>query len=216
HSRAAGFILGLNASQLNRNHDYEGIVDNQLRALDHAGLFKTSLAKPAGTLPHFVNPYDEKANLDDRVRTYLHVNCSICHVSDGGGNSLIELDSGRKLADTKAIDTRPVQGTFGITEPRIIAPGNPERSVLYYRISSLGGARMPRVGSRVVDEKWVDLVHKWIEKLPPSGQRPADDLTRQSHEQQIARLGRGSHANKRSRVEAIRNLTATTSGALAL
>jgi uncharacterized repeat protein (TIGR03806 family) len=216
HSRAAGFILGLNASQLNRDHDYEGIVDNQLRALDHAGLFKTSLAKPAATLPHFVNPYDEKADLNERVRTYLHVNCSICHVSDGGGNSLIELDSGRTLADTKLVDARPVQGTFGITEPRIIAPGNPERSVLHYRISSLGGARMPRVGSRVIDERWVDMVHKWIEKLPSSGEKPAVDLVRQSHEQQIARLGRGSHADKRSRVEAIRNLTATTSGALVL
>ena len=87
-----GFVLGLNTSQMNRDHDYGGVVDNQVRALDHIGLFKTRLASSPEALPRFVNPYDEKADLSERARTYLHVNCSICHVSDGGGNSYIELD----------------------------------------------------------------------------------------------------------------------------
>ena len=99
HSRAAGFVLGLNTSQMNRDHDYGGVVDNQLRALDHIGLFKTPLANPPRPCRTSSNPYDEKADLNDRARTYLHVNCSICHVSDGGGNSFIELDSGRNARE---------------------------------------------------------------------------------------------------------------------
>src|SRR5205085_12543974 len=148
---AAGFVLGLNVSQMNKDHDFGGVVDNQLRALDHIGVFKTPLGDSLPSLPKFINPYDRRGDSSDRARTYLHVNCPICHVSDGGGNSFIELAYGNKLQATKTVGGRPVQGTFGIVDAMIIAPGEPERSVLYYRIATLGGARMPRVGSRVVD-----------------------------------------------------------------
>lgn len=40
HTRAAAFVLGLSTVQMNKDHDYGGIVDNQLRAFDHIGLFK--------------------------------------------------------------------------------------------------------------------------------------------------------------------------------
>ena len=39
HVVAAGGILGLQTGQLNRNFDYGDVVDNQLRAWEHAGLF---------------------------------------------------------------------------------------------------------------------------------------------------------------------------------
>lgn len=39
HSRAANFVLGLSTPQLNCNHDYGGVVDNQLRTFEHLGLF---------------------------------------------------------------------------------------------------------------------------------------------------------------------------------
>ena len=47
HSRAAGFVLGVTGAQLNREHDYGGVRDNQLRALDHIGLFTSALPKAA-------------------------------------------------------------------------------------------------------------------------------------------------------------------------
>jgi glucose/arabinose dehydrogenase len=40
HSRAAHFVLGPSVLQMNRDHDYAGIVDNQLRALEHIGVFR--------------------------------------------------------------------------------------------------------------------------------------------------------------------------------
>ncbi len=42
HSRAANYVLGLQTGQMNRDHDYGGIVDNQLRTLEHLGLFKVN------------------------------------------------------------------------------------------------------------------------------------------------------------------------------
>ena len=42
HSRAANFVLGMQTGQLNRDHDYDGRIDNQLRTLEHLGLFKVN------------------------------------------------------------------------------------------------------------------------------------------------------------------------------
>ncbi len=33
HNMAAKYVLGVNTSQMNRNHDYDGVVDNQLRTM---------------------------------------------------------------------------------------------------------------------------------------------------------------------------------------
>ncbi|HVR87171.1 MAG TPA: hypothetical protein VMU54_22790, partial [Planctomycetota bacterium] len=40
HSRAANFVLGLSTVQMNKIHDYPGAPDNQLRTLEHLGLFR--------------------------------------------------------------------------------------------------------------------------------------------------------------------------------
>src|SRR5262249_11970514 len=42
HSRAANFVLGPSLLQMNRDHDYGGVIDNQLRALEHIGVFRVS------------------------------------------------------------------------------------------------------------------------------------------------------------------------------
>jgi putative heme-binding domain-containing protein len=111
-----------------------------------------------------------------------------------------------------------MQGTFNINDAMIIAPSDPERSVLYYRISSLGGARMPRVGSRVVDQQAVDLIHDWIAKIPDAKESAALKAEREETEALVATLRDAdpSKAAASKRSEVIRRLTASTSRALAL
>ena len=79
-----------------------------------------------------------------------------------GGTANIALGFEVPLAETRTVDVRPIQGTFQIAGARIIAPGDPSRSVLYYRVSKLGGGRMPRVGSDEVDVRAVRMLHDWI------------------------------------------------------
>src|SRR6185312_11806358 len=43
HSRAAGFMLAFTPLQLDRDRDYGGVVDNQLRTLEHIGVFEGTL-----------------------------------------------------------------------------------------------------------------------------------------------------------------------------
>src|SRR5688500_10874993 len=40
HSRAANYVLGLTEGQMNKDHDYGGIVDNQLRVLERLSMLK--------------------------------------------------------------------------------------------------------------------------------------------------------------------------------
>jgi glucose/arabinose dehydrogenase len=44
HSRAANWVLGLTELQMNRVHDYGKVRDNQLRTLEHLGVFRVNWA----------------------------------------------------------------------------------------------------------------------------------------------------------------------------
>ena len=168
HSRAAGFVLGFTPLQLDRDRDYGGTVDNQLRTLEHIGVFQGTLPRRRDDRPRLVNPYDAKAPLEARVRSYLHVNCSTCHVKEGGGNARMELGLTTPLGEMRLIDEVPIHDRFDITDARLVAPGSPERSVLYQRISRRGTGQMPPLVSTEVDRKAVELIADWIRGLPPA------------------------------------------------
>jgi hypothetical protein len=168
HSRAAGFTLGFSPLQLDRDRSYAGVRDNQLRSLEHIGVFQGALPKRAEgkAHPHLVNPYETKAPLEARVRSYLHVNCSTCHVLEGGGNSSMELDLDSSLAKMRVIDVPPTHDRFGIENARLVAPGSPERSILLTRISRRGTGQMPPLVSTEVDRAAVEMIAQWIRGLP--------------------------------------------------
>ena len=56
---------------------------------------------------------------------------------------------------------------FGMQNAKIIVPGDPYRSVLMYRTCKLGYARMPYIGSRVVDSSGMALLEA-MRKAPAS------------------------------------------------
>ena len=64
-----------------------------------------------------------------------------------------------------ALDVRPVLGAFGLTDARILSPGDPYGSVMYYRLAKVGPGRMPHAGSQVTDSRGLDLIHDWIISL---------------------------------------------------
>jgi uncharacterized repeat protein (TIGR03806 family) len=169
HNPWTGYTIAFTLLQLNRNHDYGSAVDNQLRALEHIGLITRAASpevkerKPSGRL---TNPYDSAADLNERARSYLHVNCSHCHQFGAGGTADLQLRYEVPLEEAKTLEVRPVQGTFEIHGAQILAPGDPYRSVLFYRISKLGRGRMPHIGSEIADERGLRLIHDWIRQLP--------------------------------------------------
>ncbi len=167
HTLPAKFTLGVNTLQMNKEHDYgNGRKANQLRTLEHLGIFTKPLPAPPEQLPRLANYEEESLPVDVRARSYLHANCSHCHMKWGGGNAEFQLQVTLALKDTGTLNTRPGQGTFDLQDPRVLVPGDPERSLVYYRMKKTGLGRMPHVGSNVVDEKAVKLIYDWIKQLP--------------------------------------------------
>jgi uncharacterized repeat protein (TIGR03806 family) len=168
HTMPMRFILGLRTDQMNRDQDFGGgRVDNQLRTLDHIGLFtKKDVAPKPADLPRLADPRDEKALLDKRARSYLHANCAHCHIKWGGGNALFQLTHSLPLEATGTVNVAPSHGSFGIEGAKVLVPGDPDRSLLLVRMSKLGPGRMPHVASSVVDEEAVRLIREWIGRMP--------------------------------------------------
>ncbi len=211
HTRASNFVLGINTLQLDREHDYGPVRDNQLRVLEHLGLLhvdymtyaqsalykqfrdagddnkeadrrlaevvatrlqrepeKSTLlfARPE-TMKHLVDPYDPKADLELRARSYLQSNCAICHVDAGGGNSLLNLEFDQTHEKMRIFDVAPQHDTFGIEGARLVAAGHPENSILYQRLMRRGQGQMPPLATSIPDEQALKMLREWIEQMKP-------------------------------------------------
>ena len=189
----------------------EDPAQNQMTALHGHGWLAGSVAELPSSTGRFANPYDTTAVLEERVRAYLHVNCSHCHQPHAGGSATIDLLHDVKLADAKLIDAKPGQGAFGISAARIVSPGDPLGSVLHYRMATIGSGRMPRIGSEEVDEQAVAMIREWIAQLPASS--PPATPVPVTNPQIFPRLIAGS---KIERDAIVKQLTSSTRGALEL
>jgi hypothetical protein len=183
HTMAAKYVLGVTTLQMNKDHDYGGVVANQLATLAHLGVFKNQLAKRLDELPRLVDYADKSQDLHLRARSYLHSNCAHCHRKWGGGNAEFELHASAPLTGLKLLGVPPGQGGFGLSEPRVLLPGDPQRSMILHRMQLTSLGRMPHIASRVVDQANVDLLRDWIRQLD-DGQlaRPGAIHPRQSPE----------------------------------
>ncbi len=202
HNGRGGTARALNAAQWNRTHRYPGdLADNQLGVLTRLGLVSAPL-DPG--IPPAIDPHDRTASLESRARTYLHYNCSFCHRPNGGGLVPIHLSRGQSL-ERLGVGATPQRGDFGLADAKVIAPGEPLKSVLYYRMAKLGSGRMPHLASARVDVKGLELIHEWIRAMP------RNDGPRQ--EMLVAIAAADSPAARKALVD---ELLATADGALAL
>jgi uncharacterized repeat protein (TIGR03806 family) len=165
HTMSAKYALGVNTMQMNRDHDYGGVIANQLATLDHLGVFTKKLPEKPEKLARLADYHDASATLDARARSYLHSNCSHCHRKWGGGNAEFQLLSTLPLVEMGIVGTRPGQGTFGLEGGKLLVPGHPEQSLIPHRMRKLGLGRMPHVASNVVDEEAAKLIEEWIKSL---------------------------------------------------
>ncbi len=213
--RQSASPLGLTTAQLNRDTAQHGGNLNQLTWFDQLGIFAQPLSAKPETLTRTADPYDESADLNIRARSYLQVNCSHCHQNGAGGAATIWLSDDLPLEKMQVLGIKPAQGTFGITGACVIRPGDPAGSVLQYRVAKLGGGRMPRVGSNVVDERAVAMIGEWIRRMPhpKANEYPTADFT---EAQALKRLESSEKRETASRSQDLKLLTSSTRGAFAL
>ena len=109
------------------------------------------------------------ADTQQLARAYLDVNCAHCH-QPGGGASNSGLDLRWEQDDPHAIGVRkpPVAAGRGSGGHAVsILPGEPDSSILLYRMQSTEpGVAMPELGRDTVDPEGVAVVRAWIEGMP--------------------------------------------------
>lgn len=161
HTAAAGFTLGLEARQLDRDDDGKNQLERFTSVLDHPVV--------PGVLAPLRAADTAGASDEERARGYLHSNCSTCHrEGSGSGAATMDLRIDKPFAATKTCNVTPQGGDLGVAGAKILTPGDPSRSTLALRMRALDQNRMPPLATHVVDETGVTAVEAWIRALPAS------------------------------------------------
>jgi uncharacterized repeat protein (TIGR03806 family) len=161
------FPLGPEVRNLNKTYPYEDGPENQLIKWEQAGILS---AKPDLQSAPEVPVWDDSStgSLEQRDRIYLDVNCANCH-SRGGSASHSGLFLNYRQDDPFRLGVMkpPVAagtGSGGLNYS--IVPGQPDQSILVYRMESVHPAvRMPEIGRTLVHEEAVELIRQWIRKM---------------------------------------------------
>lgn len=161
HTKAGGRSLGLQTAQLDRDNTYpDGTTTNQLEKLVELGYLS---AKPKA-IPAYPDPSGD-APLEERARSYLQSNCSICHRA-GGTLSDVDLKYTTSFADTKLCNQPVVREDTNPDFPGVrLVPGDPAASNLSFRMHDRTNYRMPKIGSNVADPTGTALIDEWITSL---------------------------------------------------
>ena len=159
--------IGPSARQLNGNLHYEE-TENQLAHWAKSGLLTglPALNEVAKT-PVWNDP--KTATLDGRARAWLDINCAHCHNPDGPAKSSgLYLHAQETDLTHLGLMKAPVAAGRGSgNRPFGIVPGQPDQSILLYRLESTDpGAMMPEVGRKMAHAEGVALIREWIQSLP--------------------------------------------------
>jgi len=114
------------------------------------------------------DPYDAKQDFEKRARAFLHANCAYCHIEAGGGNAKMDLSIYADLDRMKIVNISPTHHTFDKPDAKLIAPGDPDRSVLLHRVGLRGPGQMPQLSTSVVDTAAVEMLSNWVMSLSQS------------------------------------------------
>ena len=153
--------IGPKARNINKDFKYE---EGEFNQLDY-WMTKQIIDSYPLELVSPVDWSDESQNINDRVRSYLDVNCGHCHSPTGNANSTglyLHLDETRDIH--LGIYKKPVatgRGSGGLKYS--IVPGKPEESILLHRMISLDpGVMMPESGRALSHHEAVEMVREWI------------------------------------------------------
>ncbi|MDC6406903.1 MULTISPECIES: PQQ-dependent sugar dehydrogenase, partial [Maribacter] len=169
HNNTTKGTLGTRTRYLNKEFDYSekgGSIGNQLVTLSALGILDTEINDM--DTPNFLTYTsldDETADINDKARSYLDLNCAYCHQSGTGNRADFDLRLVNSLSQTGLL-TAGMNATLGIDGEGILIPGDASKSQLYHRPASINeGIMMPPLAKNQVDSKGVLLIQQWIDQL---------------------------------------------------
>jgi uncharacterized repeat protein (TIGR03806 family) len=173
HNSSASYVLGPKTAQFNAPLYYptSGLTANMVSTLQALGLFNAPLM-PA-SLPQMPSLHDGTVFAQDRARAYLDANCAQCHRPDGPARGNWDGRFSTPLDMQQLIGADPVEAE-GITGAKVLAPQNPDSSILFKRLSALDGTAMPPLAKSILDDSALSVFTAWLSgmNLPPKPGKP--------------------------------------------
>ncbi|MEL6131996.1 MAG: PQQ-dependent sugar dehydrogenase, partial [Bacteroidota bacterium] len=171
HNGGSKWVLGPKTRQLNGDATYfqTGLQSNQLKTLARIQAFDQAPdTNNLGSYLVSANKDEASASLELRARSYLDANCAYCHRAGNSIQANFDARLSKQLGD-QGLVYGPLHSQFGLFDPRVIVPGDPEHSVLYQRIKAVHDPMaMPPLAKNKVDEAGVALIHDWIMNMDPA------------------------------------------------
>ena len=159
HTEVSGGLLGLTARQV-RHHASSRDV---LRRWTKDGVLAGDIPKPrkVGRLLSLRG----SGKRTKRARSYLDANCASCHRPGAPQPAGLDLRASTDVAETGLLDA-PIRGAFGIADAQIVAPRDPDRSILLTRLDLRGDEKqMPPLGTNLPDDRALKSLRRWIRRL---------------------------------------------------
>lgn len=161
-------LIGVRTEQMDHLFDYGDGPESAIEHMAELAMFTGTPPPPAerDPLPFY---FDETEDLDARARAYLDANCAHCH-RDGGAADQSGLWLGARLTDDTALGLCKIPAAAGFGtggRPVAIWPGDPERSIMTFRMASTTpGEKMPELPTVLSHTEGVALIEEWIDAMP--------------------------------------------------
>jgi parallel beta-helix repeat protein len=158
--------IGPRTRQLNRTVLRDAAMVNQLDDWAARGLF-VAAPPPSVTLERLIDPFGD-GPLETRARSYLDANCAHCHSIGGTASSTnLRLDFATSDWNRLGVCKSPVSAGPGSGQLLYdVVPGDPDRSILVYRMRSTDPAvKMPQLPTMTSDTAGTALIADWIRSL---------------------------------------------------
>ena len=159
--------IGPKVRLLNHDFDYDDGKMNQLEKWNTLGMI--SGLPRISSLPHTPDYNDlESGSIEERARALIDINCAHCHrLGAPGETSGLFLNIEETDPTRLGIHKTPVAAGRGSGDlDYTIVPGQPDKSIMVYRMASTDpGIMMPELGRKLVHKEGVELVKKWIKEM---------------------------------------------------
>jgi len=160
--------LGPIVQNLDKDVIYPEGKMNQIKKWQSMGFLSKAYVRKPNHKP-LADWQDHSRSLEERSLAYLQVNCGHCHRENGSAHTtglflLSTIEDRKKLGICKT----PVAAGKGAGNLKFgIQPGQPEASILLYRMKSEDpGVMMPELGRMIRHEEGIQLISDWIASMP--------------------------------------------------
>lgn len=157
--------IGTKPQSLNSNYQYADGTKNQLTKWIEQGYLQSNVPQDIETVAKWDDP-SQPLNL--RARAYLDINCNSCHSDLGHCNYRAPRFSYERTEDPANLGICVTADTPipGYENAKIIEPGDPANSVLFFRLTTTEEQyRMPLLGRTLQHDEGVALIEEWINSL---------------------------------------------------